>query len=252
LTVREHWSGKRMAERPLLILGGTTLALALAKQLAARDIPAIYSLAGRTVPKALPDIEVRSGGFGGAEALRDYVQAKNIRAVIDATHAYARQISLNAAATGHLLLRLSEEPWQQVVGDRWTAAEDISAARDVASAIADRVFVTTGRQGMDEFVHDTRCWWLARVIAPGPDLDRGIYIQARGPFEKADELELLRDHSIDAVISKNAGGTATYPKIAAARELGLPVIMIDRARSADTETVHTVEAAMAWISTLGA
>jgi precorrin-6A/cobalt-precorrin-6A reductase len=241
-----------MLDRPLLILGGTTLALALARQLAARDVTAIYSLAGRTAPKVLPEMEVRSGGFGGVAALLEYLEARDVRAVIDATHAYAVQISANAAVTHHLLLRLTEMPWQQVAGDQWTNVPDISAARDAAAAIAERVFVTTGRQAMDQYSHDARCWWLARVIEPGPDLDRGAYLQDRGPFELADELALLRKHRIEAVISKNAGGASTYPKIAAARGLGLPVIMIDRPPPSKADTVHTTDAAMAWISTLGA
>ncbi len=55
-----------------------------------------------------------------------------------------------------------------------------------------------------------------------------IYITARGPFDEADERALLLVHKIDAVIAKNSGGTATYGKIAAARALGIEVILLRR------------------------
>ncbi|NQV59778.1 MAG: precorrin-6A/cobalt-precorrin-6A reductase, partial [Alphaproteobacteria bacterium] len=111
-------------------------------------------------------------------------------------------------------------------------------------------FVSTGRQAMMEFADDRRCWWLARVISPGADLpalSNGQYVFARGPFDLADELALLREHRISAVISKNAGSAATYAKIAAARELALPVIMINRPDAVATPTVATVAEAHAWL-----
>lgn len=243
-----------MAEGKLLILGGTTLAVALAKAVAELGLSAVYSLAGRTQARPLPGMAMRAAGFGGAQALTAYLAAENILAVIDATHAYAGQISANAEAacqTAKLpLLRLESPPWQKRAGDQWINVPDISAARDAAADIAARVFVSTGRQGMAAFADDGRCWWLARVIAPGDDLPalaNGRYLFARGPFAMRDELHLLSIHEIRAVISKNAGGTASQAKITAARELKLPVIMIDRPDGGAAARVDSVEAAMAWL-----
>jgi precorrin-6A/cobalt-precorrin-6A reductase len=248
-----------MAEPTLLILGGTSLAMGVARAVAGPGKRAIYSLAGRTEPKSVPDMEVRTGGFGGAEALADYLRRENITAVIDATHAYAAGISANAraacAAATIPLLRLQEPPWQAQPGDRWIDVADMTDARDKAAEIGTRVFVSTGRQAMADFADDVRCWWLARVIAPGadlPELSRGDYVYDRGPFDMAGELALLQDHEITAVISKNSGSAATYAKIAAARELGLPVIMIARPVSDDAvqaETVaETVAGAVSWLN----
>jgi len=243
-----------MAEPALLILGGTTLAVALARAAADLGVPVIYSLAGRTNPKSVPDVAVRMGGFGGAAALADYLRQKNILAVVDATHAYAAQISENARlacrAAGRPLLPLQEAPWREMPGDHWQHVPNMTAARDAAAKTTARVFVSTGRQAMMEFADDRRCWWLARVISPGADLpalSNGQYVFARGPFDLADELALLREHRISAVISKNAGSAATYAKIAAARELALPVIMINRPDAVATPTVATVAEAHAWL-----
>ncbi len=243
-----------MADPALLILGGTTLAMGIARAAAGPGRRAVYSLAGRTEPKSAPDMEVRTGGFGGAEALADYLRRENITAVIDATHAYAAGISANTraacAAANIPLLRLQEPPWQAQPGDRWIDVMDLAEARDKAAEIASRVFVTTGRQAMAQFAGDLRCWWLARVIAPGadlPELSHGGYVYDRGPFDLSGELTLLYDHKITAVISKNSGSAATYGKIAAARELALPVIMIARPVSGDEVQVETVADAVSWL-----
>jgi precorrin-6A/cobalt-precorrin-6A reductase len=243
-----------MADPALLILGGTTLARHLAEEASGLGHAVIYSLAGRTEAKAIPDVKSRRGGFGGVEALAAYLQTENITAVVDATHAYAARISANAEAACQIsntpLLRLQEAPWEVAPGDRWINAGTIGQARDAACEIASRVFLTTGRQAMDPFAGDHRCWWLARVIAPGADLPalaNGRYLYARGPFSLAGELELLRRHDISALISKNAGGGATNAKIAAARQLGLPVIMIARPKAGNAPLVTEAGAAMAWL-----
>ncbi|MFP6771306.1 MAG: cobalt-precorrin-6A reductase [Alphaproteobacteria bacterium] len=248
-----------MAKPGLLILGGTTLGAGLARLTGPRQ-RVIYSLAGRTKARAIADVITRSGGFGGAEALAAYLAGNDITAVVDATHAHAAEISRNceiACRTAKVpLLRLEEPPWQPEQGDHWIAVETIAQARDVAVAKASRIFVTTGRQDMLPFASEIRCWWLARVIAPGSDLPplvNGDYIHGRGPFEIADETALLRKHEIGAVISKNAGGAATYAKIAAARELALPVIMISRPLPGSAPNVSTTDAAINWLAlTLGA
>ena len=248
-----------MADPGLLILGGTTLGAGLA-HLTGPGQRVIYSLAGRTKARPIAHVITRSGGFGGAEALAAYLAENNITAVVDATHAHAAEIGRNSEIACRMakvpLLRLEEPPWQLEQGDHWIAVETIVQARDVAVTMAARTFVTTGRQDMMPFASEMGCWWLARVIAPGtdlPPLDNGDYIFGRGPFELADETALLRKYEIGAMISKNAGGAATYAKIAAARDLALPVIMISRPPPVKAQTVSTTDAAIVWLAlTLGA
>jgi precorrin-6A/cobalt-precorrin-6A reductase len=57
----------------------------------------------------------------------------------------------------------------------------------------------------------------------------------------------MSEHRIDAVIAKNSGGAATYGKIAAARTLGVDVIMVRRPLALDSRAVATVDEAMAWL-----
>ncbi len=220
----------------LLILGGTTEASALARLLAndARH-EAILSLAGRTAnPRAQP-IATRVGGFGGAAGLAHWLEAERVDTVIDATHPYADQISRNAveacARLGVPLVSIVRPAWQSGPGDRWQIVADTNAAARTLGQVPRRVFLSLGRQELHLFAAAPQHHYVARSVdAPEPsglpaDL---VVLQARGPFDLDAERTLLRDRRIDIVVSKNSGGEATYAKIAAARELGLPVVMIDR------------------------
>ena len=81
--------------RRILLLGGVTEALAIARQLGPEHV---YSLAGiGRVPQDLT-CQVRVGGYGGAEGLARYLREAGITLLIDATHPYAAQISCNAAS----------------------------------------------------------------------------------------------------------------------------------------------------------
>ena len=95
-----------------------------------------------------------------------------------------------------------------------------------------RIFLALGRKELAPFIeraaaplsHPQRrsgrsAAWRCRTRPISP---------ARGPFSEADDRALLAVHRIDIIVAKNSGGDATYGKIAAARALGLPVIMLRR------------------------
>lgn len=247
-----------MGKHRILILGGTTEARRLAEQLATRqDIDATISLAGRTAdPRSLP-LPTRIGGFGGAEGLADYLAGEEIALLIDATHPFANRISANAAeaarARNRPVFALCRPPWEKVAGDRWTRVTDIDAAIGATGHAPRRVFLAIGRQEAGRFSAMPRHSYLVRSVDPVdpplavPDCR---YILASGPFDDESEIRLLRDNRIDVVVTKNSGGTATYGKIAAARALGIEVVMIERRKPAGVTTVGTVEAALGLIDQL--
>ena len=243
----------------LLILGGTTEAAALARALAGRPgIEVISSLAGRTrEPAPLPG-GTRSGGFGGVAGLVDYLRAERIAAVIDATHPFAAQIGSHAVAAaraaGLPLLRLERPPWRRLPGDRWIEVGSLAEAAVAAPKFGRRGFLTVGAGELQPFAGLATMRFLVRLIerptAPLPLADAKVVL-GRGPFAAADEEKLLRQHAIEVIVAKNSGGDATYGKIAAARTLGLPVVMVRRpARAAADHQVETVAAALAWIAAL--
>jgi precorrin-6A/cobalt-precorrin-6A reductase len=233
----------------VLILGGTTEARMLAERLAERsDLHVTLSLAGRTASPAHQPVPVRSGGFGGAAGLAGYLVREHIDALIDATHPYASVISQNAVAAARQaevpLLLLRRPPWIAIAGDRWIEVNDVREAVRTLGETPRRVFVALGRNELAPFNEARQHYYLIRSvdpIDPALPVPHVTYVTGRGPFGEADDRALMTAHRIEIVIAKNSGGTATYAKIAAARALGLGVIMLRRPPAPAAAAVETVE-----------
>jgi precorrin-6A/cobalt-precorrin-6A reductase len=242
--------------RRLLILGGTGEARALADALAGRaGLTVVTSLAGRTVTPRRPQGELRIGGFGGAAGLARYFEEAGIDLVIDASHPYASAISGHAVEAcrmaGRPLLRLERPAWQPRHGDRWILVDSLPAAAEAAPLLGERAFLTIGVKELAAFAGVEPLWFLIRLVdAPdeAPPLRNYEIVLGRGPFHEMDERELMRDRRIDLVIAKNSGGDATYGKIAAARELGLPVLLLRRPSLPPAETAESIGAAVDWVN----
>jgi precorrin-6A/cobalt-precorrin-6A reductase len=238
----------------VLILGGTAEASALARLVAAVDwIAPVLSFAGRTVAPVLPPIPSRIGGFGGAEGLAAYLGAEAIDLLIDATHPFAHQISINAeraaAATGTPRLMLQRPPWVAQPGDNWQAVPTVAAAAAALCEGPRQVFLTIGRQDLLPFAEIApQHSYLIRSVDP-PDHSllppRAAILTGRGPFDEAEEHALLARHGIGVLVTKNSGGSDG--KLRAARALDLPVIMVDRKPAPPGETVAEPAQALAWL-----
>ncbi|BDM73590.1 precorrin-6A reductase [Streptomyces nigrescens] len=221
--------------RHVLILGGTTEARRLAATLAAEPaLRVTSSLAGRVAAPRLPDGEVRIGGFGGPDGLARWLREHAVDALIDATHPFAGTISFNAAeaaATAHVpLLALRRPGWVPGPDDTWHQVASLEEAAAVLPTLGSRIFLTTGRMGLAHFSHLTDLWFLVRSVdAPEPPHPpRMEVLLDRGPFTLEGERELLRTHRIDVLVTKDSGAAATAPKLAAAREAGIPVVVVRR------------------------
>jgi len=239
----------------VLILGGTTEASALAKRLAgdSRFAPTL-SLAGRTAAPAKAPIPTRIGGFGGAVGLARYLREEAIDALIDATHPFAAQISANAAAAAKeasvALMAIRRPAWKAQPGDSWIEVADMAGAAEALGQAPRRILLTVGRLEAAAFAAAPQHSYLLRSIdPPGPlPLPDCQVILARGPFDLESESRLLSDNRIEILVTKNAGSDATAAKLIAARNLGLPVVMVARPPLPEVESVETVIAAMEWLS----
>lgn len=244
-----------MSARPtILVLGGTADARALAARLAGRaHTRVVSSLAGRTRAPVLPVGETRVGGFGGVPGLVDWLRAHAATAVVDATHPFAARISANAVAAcagiAVPLLRLQRPGWVAGPGDVWHRVDSAHDAARVLPGLGRRVFLTTGRLETAPYAHLDDLWFLLRSIdAPTDVLPRRCEVLlARGPFTVEDEIALLLRRRVDVVVSKDSGGPLTEAKLVAARELGLPLVLIDRPAVTAPGVVADVDAAMCWI-----
>jgi precorrin-6A/cobalt-precorrin-6A reductase len=241
--------------RRILILGGTTEARRLAERLAKRaDLAVTVSLAGRTKAPPTQAAPVRIGGFGGAQGLADYLTTQHVDMLIDATHPYAANISGNAAEAAAIarvpLLALRRPPWAPRPGDNWTDVADPVAAVQALGQSPRRVFLALGRNEIGCFTLAPQHYYLVRSVDqvdPPLAVPRAAYVTGRGPFTEADDRGLLSAHAIDIVVARNSGGTATYGKIAAARALGLAVMLLRRPALPEVPTVATVDDAVTWL-----
>jgi precorrin-6A/cobalt-precorrin-6A reductase len=239
----------------VLLLGGTAEARALAKTLHPQ-VDIISSLAGRVPEPALPVGPVRIGGFGGVDGLRRWLQDERIDAVVDATHPFAATMTAHAAdVCGELRmphLMLARPAWDP--GAAIVVKSDTDAAEIVAQQRYSRIFLTTGRSGVDAFA-GSDAWFLIRAVTE-PDavvLPRHHrLLLSRGPYHYDDEFALMRDHRIDGLVTKNSGGDMTRAKLDAAAALGIPVVMVQRPRlPAGITVVATVQEAADWVVALG-
>jgi precorrin-6A/cobalt-precorrin-6A reductase len=239
-----------LSGRTVLILGGTSEARALAGALP--EFAVISSLAGRTSSPLLPAGEVRIGGFGGVDGLGAFLRERHVDVLVDATHPFAEGISANAAAaaaaTGIPLLVLRRPGWVEQPGDDWRRVRTLDDAAALLPRLGRRVFLTTGRQGIATFAGLDDVWFLARSVEPpAPPMPRRLEVLLdRGPFTVEGELRLLREHRIDVLVSKDSGGSDA--KLVAARERGIPVVLIDRPPASPAgATVGAVDEAVAWL-----
>jgi precorrin-6A/cobalt-precorrin-6A reductase len=239
----------------VLILGGTAEASELA-HLLADDLryDTTLSLAGRTLNPRMQPVRMRSGGFGGVDGLVAWLEQQAIGAVIDATHPYADQISSNAvAACRQLAIPLAtvlRPVWQPQPGDQWLEVANAQAAADALGPQPRRVFLSLGRIELGAFAARPQHHYVARTVDPPEDValppDLRLVLN-RGPFDIEAETALLSQEKIDVVVSKNSGGAATYPKIEAARRLGIPVVMIARPRKLCGYAIDSAEGAIGWL-----
>ncbi|SFQ53158.1 precorrin-6A/cobalt-precorrin-6A reductase [Roseivivax halotolerans] len=238
----------------LLILAGTTEATAFARHAAELGLEGTVSFAGRVARPLRQPLPQRVGGFGGAEGLAAYLKEHQITHLIDATHPFAEQMSRNAVVAaeraGVPLVALTRPPWTPEAGDDWVRVPDIAGAVAALDRPAARVMLAVGRMHLAEFAPNPQHFYLLRLVdppeVPPPFPDHHVVVD-RGPFEAEADRALMEAQGIELVVSKNAGGTGAYAKIAAARSLGLPVVMIDRPALPARREVHDIEEALAWV-----
>ncbi|WP_262027043.1 cobalt-precorrin-6A reductase [Microvirga sp. Mcv34] len=240
----------------ILILGGTTEASALAARLAGRsDVSPLLSMAGRTSdPRPMP-IPTRIGGFGGVAGLAGFLREERVEAVIDATHPFAAVMSRNAAeACAQVrvpLLALRRPAWTLQAGDHWIEVPSMAAAVRALGEAPRRVFLTVGRLELAPFAAAPQHTYLVRTIEPIGEalpVPNVVAVQDRAPFHEDAERMLMQRERVEVVVTKNSGGSATYPKIAAARSLGLPVVVVARPEKPhNVEEVASVDAAHDWL-----
>lgn len=223
----------------------------MARALAGAGLDAIYSYAGRTANPVAQPLPTRIGGFGGVEGLMVWLRENRISHVVDATHPFASGMSRNALAAcaraGVALIALERPAWAEQPGDRWRHVADYAAAASALPGDGSGVFLAIGRQNLAPFAGLDHRWLLRFAEVAAHPLRDATVIVSRGPYTLAGDVALMRRHDIAHVVAKNAGGRAAEAKLAAARELGLPVVMIGRPALPPRRLAATPEEVLDWL-----
>lgn len=192
----------------------------------------------------------------GARVADVVPQTLAARAVIDASHPCEREthahLSVLCRARGIPLLRYARPGWTAQPGDDWRIVAEGRAARAALDPAWRRVFLCLGRGERADFAGDAARHYLVRTRRDDPAAEglADFTLTARaGPFTARSEAALMRAERIDALVTRDAGGEGAYPKIAGARALGLPVVLIARPPVA-CPVARSIGEARAWLASL--
>jgi len=221
----------------ICLIGGTTESRAIAQRLTRESIPWLATVVtprARALYQDLPG-QIRVGALTPPE-LTSFLQKADIRAIVDASHPFATEISRQAIATGLPYLRFErpdlpvEPPAQQV--------PDLGTVLQPRYLDQRRVLLTLGVKSLAAFrPWQTRAQLWARILPTPEAQSRAIaagfaperLIPTRLPVSHTQERDLWRTLAVDTVITKasgQAGGVAI--KQAVARELQTPLLIIAR------------------------
>ncbi|MEM9045180.1 MAG: precorrin-6A/cobalt-precorrin-6A reductase [Pseudomonadota bacterium] len=232
----------------LLLLGGTMEARHLAARLVALDYDVTVSLAGLTRTPQEYKAPTRTGGFGGIEGLSNWLTGNGIGAVIDATHPFADQMPWHAFQATQALdvprLRLCRPPWP--LSADWHAHETLASAV-AALPSGGRILATTGQDQLQPYMDRTDlAVWLRTIEDPGPLPGHISLVQARPPFTIEEERDLLANHGITHLTTKNSGGDRS--KLDAAEAVSVAIHVIARPAPPPGPSAESLEEAVAWLA----
>ena len=171
-------------------------------------------------------------------------------ALVFAPHPFAFSLFGLVENLSLLVLALLRAPWTPEPADNWLMVADApAAARALLQSGAQAPLLALGRERLQPFIDLAGPPLLVRCrTLPKPALQgRGRVEYMTGPFTAAEEITYLQAHGTDCIVVHNAGGQGGWPKLAAARELSIPVIMIERPHIALPERAETPQQARAWL-----
>lgn len=241
----------------LLLLAGTAEARLLGNALATLPLRAHAVITEPPRGKLPMQIGQELRRFRDADELVGYLREGGFGAIVDASHGFDGSVTRTGVEAARLLglphLRLARPIWDAGENPRWRAAPDVRTAMQMIPPGA-RVFSATGWDSLPAYAEFPGARLLLRQTRgrarPMPfDFVEPVF--GLPPFTVHSERQLFEGMGVDIVICRNLGGDASRPKLDAAIQLGLDVILIDPPAAPEgMQTVHTVDAALRWARAL--
>ena len=248
----------------ILVLAGTQDG----REIAAGLREAGYEVIASVVSEYGRELVAQSGVPAQAAAmdeqeLQQFVIQHGIRLMIDATHPYAVNVSRNArqvAANLHIPCLRYERPDSALpIYAKLVLAPDMQRAAEMAVGLGKTVFLTTGSHSLPLFraaAAGRDCRLIARVL-PQPEViadciangfSPADIIAAQGPFSQELNRELFRAYGADVMVTKNSGAIGgTDAKIAAAIELGLMIVVVQRPAALQQQVFESLPALLEYL-----
>lgn len=165
--------------------------------------------------------------------------------LVDASHPYAQNISTNAidaTSAAQIPYIRYERAEVALAYDKIYPVDSYEAAAEKARELGKNIFLTTGSRNLKTFVDLLKdCNLTVRVLPTAEVLAQcealGLMpkqiVAMQGAFSTGLNVELFKHYCAEVIVTKNSGqigGADT--KLAAAKLLGLPVVMINRPKLA--------------------
>ena len=196
---------------------------------------------GRKVAAETLQEEVLEMGRMNESEIFERAELETPEKVVDATHPFALEISknlMNFCRTCKIPYIRYERPEEPITGENIYFVNDIKQAAEKAKTLGKQILLTLGSKNIEPFLGKDFQGRIHIRMLPDPQLidqllskgvppDRIIAIQ--GPFSISMNQAMMAEYSIDCLITKSSGKEGGVPqKIAAAKELGVSVIVIKR------------------------
>ncbi|WP_052249644.1 precorrin-6A/cobalt-precorrin-6A reductase [Tateyamaria sp. ANG-S1] len=182
--------------------------------------------------------------------LRDGLRSAD--AMVDTTHPFDTSVRSIAAQLAPDLprVRLRRPGWTATAQDQWRHVDTLAEAVAALPPRA-RVFAASGRDSAEVLTHHDGPVFLRQLHRHDGAAPAGCtYVFGAGPFDVDDEIALFREMAIDVILVRNIGGSGSFPKLAAARALGLPAVLIDPPDSGFDVQVDDSDALLNWVRAL--
>ena len=240
----------------VLVIGGTAQSTLLADRLVnVEGMHVVTSIAGRAQAGAPPAGDVRIGEFEDAGALAQFVRERRLNFLVDASDAFDERASALAAEAAMICgvqrLVLTPATWPETDDDVWIRVRHSAEAADLLPGLGTRVLLDLPTDDVDAFARLTTLWFGVRLPSPANEAlpldDYLIIAPAPADVTAAREESMLRQHGIDLVITRDTGAASAWPLMQAARQLSLPVLLLQRPPPPPSCRADTVDEAVQWL-----